>query len=131
MNFDTTSENGIVVFTAHPNFTENDLMMLLKKISVLLRSAKERSKPFAFIFDTLKMSKPPFSVAAVKGVIKWMKADKEYFRNHLICSTVVIKHQTIASICNAAFKVSKPTRPNLLTTTKEKAKVFISTVEGP
>ena len=131
MNFDTTNEDGIVVFTAHPNFTEKDLMLLLKKISVLLRSAEKRGEPFAFIFDTLPMLKPPFSLSIVRAVIAWMKADKEYFKRNLICSTVVIKHKTIASICNATFKVIRPSRPNLLTTVKAKAVAFIGKTKPP
>lgn len=116
----TNYKNGLLItFTFLKSVSDDDF---LKFLALLDKLINEKIK-FALQVDTRLCTKVPFKASL--RLISWMKKRKEDIPYYLLGSSVVIKSKTIVYLVSSAFKVQKPTRPNLLTSDFNKSKMFL------
>jgi hypothetical protein len=116
----TNYKNGLLItFTFLKSVSDDDF---LKFLALLDKLINEKIK-FALQVDTRLCTSVPFKASL--RLISWMKKRKEVIPYYLLGSSVVIKSKVIVNLVSSAFKIQKPTRPNLLTSDFNKSKMFL------
>jgi len=113
----------IYIFVFQESFTEEQFLEYLALLDKLLL---DLAKPFLMLIDTIKVKNVPLRASVL--LIQWMKKRKQELPGILIGSAVVVTSPTIASIINGAFRIHKPTCPNKIITTYEKAQEFLESL---
>jgi hypothetical protein len=117
---DTATGIKGIYCTSLETICKTDIIELLALMTKLLND----KKPFTLLADTTGTTNGiEFSYAML--IINWMKANRPLIKDTLLCTTIVIKSKTIASIFNFIFSKIKPVAPNLITTDINVAKKFI------
>lgn len=109
---------NIVQIKSEEVMTNEDFDKILTVITKLL----EIGKKFSFIIDAYDTKKAPIKRAFM--IIKWMKEKKPQLKDILISSCVITRYKVLANVLNKVFKYQKPTRPNLITASLDKAMEF-------
>lgn len=110
--------SNIVEFKFKDPFTTEEL----KKVLAIIVGICEKKSQFAFYVDTTGASLPPFNTAVI--LRKWLRENKELFRNYLICSSIILSNNTtgniVKNLVSGVFKIQTPVRPNKIFTNKDK-----------
>ncbi len=109
----------MIIFTIKKSISDKDFVKFLDLLDKLLNT----KKPFTLLVDTRQCSGVPIKASIM--LISWMKKRKPDIPGVLLGSTVVINSQIIVGLVNSAFKIQKPTSPNLMTNDYNKSKAFL------
>ena len=112
----------IYVFTFNQEFSEKHFLEFLALLDKLLKQIK----PFFMLINTQSCKHIPIKSSIL--LISWMRNRRSEIKDTLLGSSVVVTSSKVASLINSAFKISRPIRPNKITTTYENAYLFLNEI---
>lgn len=116
--------SDMIIFTFKKSVSDKDFMKFLGLLDKLITS----KTAFTLLLDTRQCKTVPIKASIM--LISWMKKRKPDIPGILLGSSIVINSQIIVGLINSAFKIQKPTSPNLMTSDYNKSKAFLEKLSG-